>query len=293
MSNNEPDDAGPDERDDPGRDDVGDIEQDADFLSAVVLRPKPAFLEWVRSVRPPDEDVTDAMETVVVLTPELPRRSQLTTWVEQHHEEILSRQLVVWTEDESLWPVELSLDVLREMFDIELAAAIDDLRHRPLLPNVTCEPVSLKLLVAVFVGLPENGTLYVDVQSGAVVGFSDNDIAAINAEEPAAYGLAPEDLEQMRRVYESDTLVDVLASSDVDELELMSGFADAQPVQGHRNKLLDALGTKKPRRQFKNAIEAAGLSESWEHWQAGAVQAALRFALDSFRIPYRDDIDAS
>ena len=130
------------------------------FLSAVVVRPKPAFLEWVRSVMPPDEEVEGAMSTVVVLAPELPRQGQLRTWVQQHHEEIFAKQLVVWTEDESRWPADLSFGALCAFFDIELAAGVDDLRHRPLLPDVTCEPVSLKLLVAVFVGLPDGGTLY-------------------------------------------------------------------------------------------------------------------------------------
>jgi len=269
---------------------VRDAEESAEFLGAVVLRPKPAFLEWVRSVRPPDEEVDGAMDSVVVLAPELPRQAQLSSWVEQHHEEILARQLAVWTEDESRWPEELSFDVLRAWFDIELAAGVDDLRHRPLLPDVTCEPVSLKLLVAVFVGLPDDGTLYIDVRSGAVVGLSEKDIAAMHAEDPAASGLAPADLEQMRRVYESDTLVDVLGSGDVDESELMESFADSQGIQGHRNRLLDALQGKKPQRQFMNALEAAGLTERWEEWQASAVQAALRSALDNFRIPYVDDV---
>jgi hypothetical protein len=263
-----------------------------EFLSAAVLRPKPAFLEWVRSVMPPDEEIDGALATVVVLAPELPRQSQLSTWVEQHHEEIFARQLAVWTEDESRWP-ELSFDALRAWFDIDLAAGVDDLRQRPLLPDVTCEPVSLRLLVAVFVGLPPAGTLYIDVRSGAVVGLSENDIAAMHAPDPAAYGLAPADLEQMRRVYESDTLVDVLGTSDVDELELMGTFAESQDIQGHRNRLLDALNGKKPRRHFKNALEAAGLTERWEAWQASAVQAALRVALDSFRIPYLDDVEAT
>ena len=279
-----------DELDEQGSRSVEAADEPAEFLTAVVLRPKPAFLEWVRSVRPPDEDVEGAMDSVVVLAPELPRQAQLTSWVEQHHEEIFARQLGVWTEDESRWPEELSFEALCAWFDIEMAAGVDDLRHRPLLPDVTCDPVSLKLLVAVFVGLPEDGTLYVDVKSGAVVGLSENDIAAMHAEEPAAYGLAPADLEQMRRVYESDTLVDVLGSGDVDELELMGSFADSQDIQGHRNRLLDALQAKKPRRQFKNAVEAAGLTERWEEWQASAVQAALRSALDNFRIPYVDDV---
>ena len=279
-----------DELDEQGSRPVEAADEPAEFLTAVVLRPKPAFLEWVRSVRPPDEEVEGAMDSVVVLAPELPRQAQLTSWVEQHHEEIFARQLGVWTEDESRWPEELSFEALCAWFDIEMAAGVDDLRHRPLLPDVTCDPVSLKLLVAVFVGLPEDGTLYVDVKSGAVVGLSENDIAAMHAEDPAASGLAPADLEQMRRVYESDTLVDVLGSGDVDELELMGSFADSQDIQGHRNRLLDALQAKKPRRQFKNAVEAAGLTERWEEWQASAVQAALRSALDNFRIPYVDDV---
>ena len=288
-----------DEADDPADEDVGTPEgeeaealepQPEEFLSAVVLRPKPVFLEWVRSVRPPDEEVEGAMSTVVVLAPELARQAQLRTWIEQHHKEIFARQLVVWTEDESRWPEDLSFDALRAWFDVDLAAGVDDLRERPLLPDVTCEPVSLKLLVAVFVSLPDDGTLYIDVRSGAVVGLSENDVAAMHAPDPAASGLAPADLEQMRRVYESDTLVDVLATSDVDELELMGSFAASQAIQGPRNRLLDALNGKKPRRQFKNALEAAGLTERWEEWQASAVQTALRLALDGFRIPYVDDV---
>ena len=293
MTNDDPDDAANGEADGLERDAAEKAEQQSEFLSAFVLRPKPAFLEWVRSVRPPDEEVEGAMDSVVVLAPELQRQSHLKLWLEQHHEEVFARQLAVWSEDEARWPADLSFEALTEWFDIDLAAGVDDLRHRRLLPDVTCEPVSLKLLVAVFVGLPDDGTLYVDVRSGAVVGLSENDVAAMHAEEPAAYGLAPEDLEQMRRVYESDTLVDVLASSDVDELELMAGFAETQAIQGHRNRLLDALQSKKPRRQFKNALEAAGLAEPWEGWQSAAVQSALRTALDSFRIPYVDDIEAT
>ena len=297
MSSDDPDDAADEGLDEEleeelDEDPLGDTDE-PEFLSAIVLRPKPAFLEWAQSVIAAEENAEGAMEPVVVLAPSLLRRADVTLWIEQNHREILTRQLAVWTEDAARWPAELSFDALRAWFDIEIAAGVDDLRHYRLLPTVTCDPVSLKLLVAVFVGLPDNGTLFVDVRSGAVVGLSDDDIAAMQAEDPAAYGLAASDLEQMRRVYESDTLLDVIGASDVDELALMAEFAESQPIQGHRNRLLDALAGKKARRQFKNAVEAAGLTERWEQWQASAVQSSIRAALEFCRIPYVNDVEAA
>ena len=54
---------------------------DDNFMSALVVTPRAPFLAWVRQVL---SDESMPLETVVVLTPELPTEEHRSRWLEQH-----------------------------------------------------------------------------------------------------------------------------------------------------------------------------------------------------------------
>jgi hypothetical protein len=287
--------------DQPQPDDAADASEDDDvlqqapsfidgFMSVVVLRPREPFLEWVAR-HLPGESVTTGQEaaaSAVAVTPELPRAEDQEAWLRQYGGELFARQLAVWA-GEDHWPPDRSLETLRTWFDVEFVPAIDDLRHCHVRPEVTCAPVSLAEVVDQFESIFEDGSVFVDVSSGAVLGLSENELEAIQTGDAVSLGIPEGDLDTMRRAYDSPTLVEVMSRGDFDELSVMASFAESQPVAAIRNRLIDALRGRKPFRRFKDAIDAAGVRDKWFAWREDMLEEALRLALDDWEIPYVDD----
>lgn len=261
------------------------------LMSAVILRPRAPFLDWVRQ-HLPDESVTvdhEAARPVAAVTPDLPRVEDQEAWLRQFSSELFSRQLEAWAGEEH-WPADRSLEALRTWFEVEFAAAVDDLRALQARPEVTCGPVSLQELVDEFQMILEQGALFVDVSSGTVLALSEPELEAIESGDADALGIPEADLETMRRAYHSPSLVELMTRHDFDELAVMEAFAASQPIAAIRNRLLDALRGRKPFRRFKDAADAAGIREQWFAWRDAALAEIVKVFLDDLQIPYVDDL---
>jgi hypothetical protein len=261
------------------------------FMSAVILRPREPFLNWVRQHLKPEAASLDSevAAPAVAITPELPRAADQDAWLRQHSDDLFARQLEVWAAEAS-WPTDRSLEALRAWFDVEFVPAVDDLRAYHVHPEVTCAPISLAEMVDQFETLFDQGAVFVDISSGTIVALSASDMDAIAAGDAAAIGIAEEDLETMRLAYESPSLVEVMSRHDFDEFAAMESFADSMPSASIRNRLLNALRGRKPFRRFKETVYEAGIRDKWFAWRHAAVAEAVTVALEDCQIPYVDDL---
>ncbi len=256
---------------------------DDNFMSALVLTPRAPFLKWVREVLP---DEPRPPETVVVLTPELPTDEHRSRWLEQHWEEVFGMQLRPFADDVATWPADRSLHLFGEWFDLTWSAAVDDFRDRPLGPPVSCGPVSLTALRDEFVSLVEGSELFLDVRTGDMVSFSPAELQALNEEPPAASDLTDDAIAEVRRLYAVESLVALPSPSASLTLAVMGAFAEEMRVPAVRNRLLNALDSKKPERRFLEAIDASGLRKAWVAYSQQAILDAMRETLDAYRVPY-------
>ena len=137
---------------------------DDTFMSAVILRPREPFLNWVRQHLEKDlaSLESEAAAPAVAITPELPRVADQDAWLRQHSDHLFTRQLEVWAAEAS-WPTDRSLEALRAWFDVEFVPAVDDLRAYHVHTEVTCEPISLAEIVNQFETIFEQGAVFVDV----------------------------------------------------------------------------------------------------------------------------------
>jgi hypothetical protein len=221
-----------------------------------------------------------------VLTPELLTAEHQARWLEQHYDEVFASQLRPWTEDESAWPADRSLLALSEWFDLTWVAVCDDLSHLPLGPPVACGPVSLTALSDEFALLSDGSQLFLDVQSGDMVSFSPEELDALEGDDPAAAGITAEALADTRRLYETESLVPLPSPSEQLTLTMMQAFADDARPPAIRNRLLNALDSKKPPRRFLEAVDASGIRKQWTGYFQQALLHAIRETLDRYRVPY-------
>jgi hypothetical protein len=265
-------------------DEIGPL--DEEFSSALILRAKAPFLEWVREVEPDSPEAQNgAIDPAVVLTPELPRAEHREMWLKQHHEVVFAQQLAPWTEDESHWPADRSLDALGRWWDLAWVPMVDDLRDFAVLPSVTCDPVSLSAIRAEFGALPEGSGFFLDVQTGEMVSFSPEELDAIDHEDPSRAGLDEAQFAEVLRVYDAETLVELPSPSEQVTLLVARAFAEAARVPAVRNRLLNALDSKRPLTRFVESIDASGLRKQWTAHHEHAVTELLRESLEYYGVP--------
>jgi|GEM_PF-1706573 len=269
-------------------DDELDADDDLDELmerSALVLRPREPMISWARKMDPAATDEQLAA-SAVALTPRLQRGPELARWLEHFHRVLFEERLAAWTPDETTWPSDRSVEMLRAWFDIEFVALSDDFSDCYVPPEVSCEPVPLDLLVDASENLHEGGALYVDVQSGAIVALSHEDIDALDRDDPSRFGGTGEAFESLLHRLDAGILVPVLAQEAPGSIDVMQAFAMNAKIAGVRNRLLDALESKKPLRRFKEVLDAAGLRTSWREFRRGVIASMLVDLLDDYQIPY-------
>ncbi|HWO57529.1 MAG TPA: hypothetical protein VNN55_08180 [bacterium] len=96
--------------------------------TAIVLRPKQPFVDWINETEPDDRPVTleeVAEDNVVYLIPEN-RDDDVDRAVRKYWREIFEEELFGWCTDESLWPTRLTFAMFREWFDIEAHSVVRD-----------------------------------------------------------------------------------------------------------------------------------------------------------------------
>jgi hypothetical protein len=102
--------------------------------SAVVVRPRKPFLDWVRAVDDEDapEVTPDEMVPTLYLVPDYEDPADAEKVLKKVCEEIFCRELEAWFRDEECWPRDRSLKKLKEWFDIQHIDLVEDVGRGPI-----------------------------------------------------------------------------------------------------------------------------------------------------------------
>lgn len=104
--------------------------------TVAVIKPKQAFLDWLKSV--PDWDLKLTLDDLrkedctTLLIPEFFSLDQAHRYVESLHTALFEVELDGWYRDRKLWPKRRNLALFRKWFDIELHSMVIDVAGVPL-----------------------------------------------------------------------------------------------------------------------------------------------------------------
>lgn len=104
--------------------------------SVAILKPKQAFLDWVNGTFT-DLPQPLSLESIRIdcnsyLIPEVNEIEDGVNFVDEKFADLFAMEFASWTEDESLWPQELSLKMFWEWFDVEVFPTTIDLSDDPI-----------------------------------------------------------------------------------------------------------------------------------------------------------------
>jgi hypothetical protein len=97
--------------------------------SVAVIKPRQAFLEWLKNMPGYDLDLTLdqlRMDCTVLLIPEFGEPEEAVNYIDDIYLEIFEAELGSWNEDEATWPAGRSLRLFWEWFDVELHSTVID-----------------------------------------------------------------------------------------------------------------------------------------------------------------------
>ena len=107
--------------------------------SALVLKPKQPFYDWVKSIRDiPEEMQTDKAdieppgEPDVYLLPDYETTEQMERWVSRNFDWLFCEQLNSWYSDEYVWIQNRTFKMFKEWFDYSLHTMVWDSQDGPI-----------------------------------------------------------------------------------------------------------------------------------------------------------------
>jgi hypothetical protein len=104
--------------------------------SAVVVKPKQPFLDWLHTADPTSHDLSLSElthEPTIYLLPECDTSAELDDALREQCEEIFIEQLSGWFRDETTWPQDLGFETFRYWFAFEHHSMLVDLCEDPLI----------------------------------------------------------------------------------------------------------------------------------------------------------------
>jgi hypothetical protein len=107
--------------------------------SAVVVKPRQPFLDWLHAVDPTSHELTlrDLVrEPTIYLIPECDTGTGLDQTLRELCEEIFFEQLAGWFNDETTWPQGRSFEVFCHWFDFQHHSMLVDLCDDPLILEI-------------------------------------------------------------------------------------------------------------------------------------------------------------
>ena len=98
--------------------------------SALILRYKQPFVDWINAVDPapstPAITLEDTNGERTIYLVEFDEKAELEGWLELNHELLFEEELFGWYTDPKLWPKDRSLRKLKEWCDVELHTVVID-----------------------------------------------------------------------------------------------------------------------------------------------------------------------
>ena len=98
--------------------------------TAVVIRPKQPFVDWLNSV--PDEEIEFTLERVsddnlTFLIPPYNNPDESLACVKKIYDQLFEFELFGWVETEEIWPQNRTWELFQEWFEIEINSEVFDL----------------------------------------------------------------------------------------------------------------------------------------------------------------------
>lgn len=103
--------------------------------SALILRYKQPFVDWINGVDPSGSNSLTFAELEQernVYLVEVEDQQELERWLELNHQALFEEELFGWYTDSTLWPSERSLELLREWCSFEFHSVVIDTGGSPL-----------------------------------------------------------------------------------------------------------------------------------------------------------------
>jgi hypothetical protein len=100
--------------------------------SAVAVRPKQPFLDWVNSVEEGGSLTLADLQKTLYLVPDYEDPADAEKVLKRVYDDIFCRELEGWYTLESLWPQDRSLRVFKQWFEIEHFDLIEDVGRGPI-----------------------------------------------------------------------------------------------------------------------------------------------------------------
>ena len=107
--------------------------------SAVVVKPKEPFLDWLHTADPTSHELTLqelVREQTIYLIPECDTGAEVDQALRELCEEIFTEQLAGWFNDETTWPQDRGFEVFCYWFDFRYHSMLVDLCDDPLILEV-------------------------------------------------------------------------------------------------------------------------------------------------------------
>ena len=107
--------------------------------SAIVVKPRQPFLDWLHSADPTSHRLTlrdSTREPTIYLIPECDTEEDVREVLEKLCEEIFVAQLAGWFRDEQTWPRDLGFDAFCRWFDFQHHSMLVDLSDEPLIDEL-------------------------------------------------------------------------------------------------------------------------------------------------------------
>jgi hypothetical protein len=100
--------------------------------SAVVVKPKKPFLDWVNSVDDSDGVTADDLQKTLYLVPDYEDPEDAEKVLKKIYDDIFCNELAGWYTDEEIWPKDRSLKMFKQWFDVEHFDLVEDVGRGPI-----------------------------------------------------------------------------------------------------------------------------------------------------------------
>jgi hypothetical protein len=101
--------------------------------AAIVVRPKPPFFDWARSLEGGLPKSTEAWTSVYLMPAS--EGDQPEEIMRQCFEEIFEEQLEGWHRDADAWPTPRTFSLFQDWFDVEVVDLVFDISEEPIEPD--------------------------------------------------------------------------------------------------------------------------------------------------------------
>ncbi|RTK94341.1 MAG: hypothetical protein EKK64_08655 [Neisseriaceae bacterium] len=100
--------------------------------SIVVLKPKQPFLDWINNSLATSSETLLDLQSIRIdcnsyLIPEVNEIESGVAFVDDIYESLFQMELASWSEEQELWPQELTLKMFWEWFDVEISPTLIDI----------------------------------------------------------------------------------------------------------------------------------------------------------------------